>query len=56
MLELDLNSRTFTRHIEPHMERLLGCMLKVGPKVCADNPRATKEQTAVLLDIVGIGG
>jgi hypothetical protein len=56
MLELDLDSRAFTRHIEPHMNRLLGCMLEVGLKACADNPRATKEQTAVPLDIVGVGG
>jgi hypothetical protein len=56
MLELDLDSRTFTHHIEPQMDRLLSGMLKVGLKACADNPRATKKQTAVLLDIMEIGG
>lgn len=53
-MKLVLDGRTFSRHIKPHMDRLLCGMLEVHLEAGTDNARAAEKQAAILLDVVGI--
>jgi hypothetical protein len=53
-MKLVLDGRTFSQHIEPHMDRLLCGMLEVHLEAGTDNARAAEKQAAITLDVVGV--